>query len=91
MNIPAVTSIDNALQIYYSHPEIGNTEIKALFGKHSSATISKLKRAVKDKMNEQDTLSYGINKINTSIAYDVWGIDVADLERRRKKLRDLNL
>ena len=38
-----------------------------------------------------ESLSYGMNKINTNIAYVVWGIDIADLERRRKKLRDLNL
>ena len=30
-------------------------------------------------------------RINTVIAYDVWGIDITDLERRRKKLKELSL
>ena len=91
MNIPQITSIDNALKIYYSHSEIGNKEITILFGRLSSATIAKLKKSVKVEMIKRDRLSYGINKVNTGIAYDVWGIDVDDLERRRKKLKALEL
>jgi len=91
MNIPQITGIDEALRIYYTHSEIGNKEIALLFGKLSSATISKLKKAAKTEMSRQGTLSYGANKINTSIAYDVWGLDVADLEKRRKKLKELAL
>lgn len=29
--------------------------------------------------------------VNTKVAYDVLGIDVEDLERRRKKLKELDL
>ena len=91
MNIPQITSIDNALRIYYSHPEIGNKEIVSLFGRLSSATTSKLKKLVKDEMINRSTLSYNMYKINTGIAFDVWGIDVADLEKRRRKLKALEL
>ena len=91
MNIPPITSIDTALKIYYTHSEIGNAEIKALFGSLSSATVSRLKAAVKDEMAKRDMYSYGIYKINTVVAYTVWGIDVMDLEKRRKKLKELAL
>lgn len=91
MNIPPITSIDNALKIYYSHSELGNKEIAALFGRLSSATISRLKKMVKGEMAKGDMLSYGIYKVNTVVAYNVWGIDVFDLEQRRKKLKELNL
>jgi len=91
MNIPQITSIDEALRIYYSHSEIGNKEITSLFGRLSSATISKLKRSAKEEMDKQDKLSYGMYKVNTNVAYSAWGIDVADLEKRRKKLQDLKL
>jgi len=91
MNIPRITSIDEALKIYYSNAEIGNKEIISLFGRLSSATISRLKKTVKEEMNRRNTYSYGNYKVNTGIAFDIWGIDVVDLEKRRNKLRDLNL
>jgi len=91
MNIPPVTSIDNALQIFYKHSEIGNKEISVLFGKLSTATISRLKKAVKIEMSKRDIYSYGMYKVNTTVAYDVWGLDVADLEERRNKLKALEL
>ena len=91
MNIPQITGIDTALKIYYSHSEIGNKEIVSLFGRLSSATTAKLKRAVKEEMIKRNEMSYGLNKIKTCTAFDVWGIDVTDLERRRKKLQALEL
>ena len=91
MNIPEITSINTALQIYYTHSEIGNKEITRLFGNRSSATISRLKSLVKDEMCKQEVKSYGANRVNTEIAYSVWGINVNGLEKRRKKLLELNL
>jgi hypothetical protein len=91
MNIPQITSIDNALKIYYTHPEMGNSEITSLFGRLSSATVSKLKKLAKKEMDKREIYSYGLHKVNTNAAYDAWGIDVADLEKRRKKLQALKL
>lgn len=91
MNIPQITSIENAIRIYYSYSELGNKEISHLFGRLSSATVSRLKKAVKDEMAKREILSYGMNRINTRTAYAVWGLDINDLERRMKKLKDLNL
>ena len=91
MNIPQITSIDTALGIYYKNTEIGNKEIKALFGNLSSATVCKLKKAVKTEMNKRDAMSYCANRINTVIAFETWHIDVVDLEKRRNKLSKLGL
>jgi len=91
MNIPSITSIDTALKIYYNNSELGNKEIKTLFGQRSSATISRLKRIVKAEMDTRAILSYGANKVNTIVAFEVWGIDVKDLEKRLKKIKELNL
>jgi len=91
MNIPPITSIEGALKIYYGNSELGNKEITALFGRRSSATVSRLKRVVKAEMNRKDILSYGANKVNTAVAFDVWGIDVKDLEKRMKKMKELAL
>jgi hypothetical protein len=91
MNIPQIKSIDETLRIFYNHPEIGNKEILSLFGSISSATVVKLKKLVKDEMLNRNKLAYGMYKINTTIAYEVWGIDIADLEQRRQKLAELKL
>ena len=91
MNIPPITSIDNALKTYYNHSEIGNAEITALFGRLSSATVARLKALVKDEMAKRDMYSYGMYKVNTAVAFEVWGLNINDLEQRRKKLQELGL
>ena len=91
MNIPPITSIHNALTIYYNHSELGNKEINALFGQRSPTTACRLKRIAKDEMNNRDVPSYGANKVNTRVAYDVWGLDIEDLENRMKKMKELGL
>ena len=89
--IPSITNIENALKIYYENSEIGNKEINCLFGNRSSATISRLKRLVKAEMIKRNMPTFNAYKVNTAIAYDVWGIDVTDLEKRMKKIKELSL
>ena len=91
VNIPPIASIENALRIYYSHSELGNNEIKSLFGKTSSNTIARLKRYARDEMMKRNIPSFGINNVNTAVAFDVWGIDVEDLEKRMQKMKALGL
>jgi DNA-binding transcriptional MerR regulator len=74
-----------------NHLEIGNKEIKTLFGERSSATISRLKKAVKSEMNKQGMYSHSANKVSTVVAFQTWGIDVNDLEKRKQKIEALNL
>ena len=89
--IPSITSIENALKIYYENAEIGNKEIKVLFGERSTVTISRLKKLAKSEMIKNDVPTFCSNKVNTSVAFNVWGIDVNDLEERRKKIKELSL
>ena len=91
MYIPSITSIENALKIYYENAEIGNKEIILLFGNRSSATISKLKNLVKSEMIKRNVPGFNAFRVNTAIAYDVWGIDIDDLENRMKKIKELSL
>jgi len=91
LNIPKYTSIDNALSIYYNNSELGNKEIIDLFGKMSPTTLSRLKKAIKNKMYELNIPSFGVNRINTKIAYEMWGIDVNTLKENRKELCELRL
>ena len=91
MSIPQITGIDNALRIYYNHSEIGNKEIIDLFGRRSSATVVRLKQQVKDEMHKRGVPSFGLNNVNTAVAFEVWGIDINDLETRKKKIQELKL
>jgi hypothetical protein len=83
--------IEMAVRLYYEKPEITNADIKALFSTGETQTI-KIKKAVKEEMenhlispNEQEVP----HSVNTEIAYEVWGIDIDNFEKRLKKLRTL--
>ena len=86
-----IVSIDVALKVYYSNPEIGNKEIRELFGPMSTSTLANMKRTVLREMTERGIKSFRDHTVNTKVAYEVWGLDVDDLEKRRKKLQALGL
>ena len=91
MKFKQVVNIDTALRIYYSFNEIGNKELVKLFGPTSSRTLTRYKDAVKAVQFERGVKTSGQYTINTELAYEVFGIDVARLERNRKKLISLGL
>jgi len=91
LNIPKITNISTAIRIYYSYPEIGNAEITELFGKRSPQTVSKLKEVVKNKMMEDGKPRFHPHRVNTTTAFEVWGLDISDLEHRQEKLKRLGL
>lgn len=85
------TSIDAALLVYYANTEIGNKQIRELFGNICNSTIARYKKAVLEQQAEDEVYTTGFNTVDTKTAYKVWGIDVDDLEKRRNKLRKLGL
>jgi DNA-binding Lrp family transcriptional regulator len=91
MYIPSITNIETALTIYYKHAELGNKEIKELFGCRSSATTSRLKRLARAEMIKRGIPTFNAYKVNTATAYKVWGIDIDSLEQRMRKIKELSL
>lgn len=91
MKVKPFVSINEAIRIYYTYPELGNKEIKELFGNLANSTISHYKKEVREMQSEKGIKTSQKNAVNTEVAYEVWGIDVADLERRRKKLKELGI
>lgn len=91
MKVKPFVSINEAIRIYYTYPELGNKEIRELFGNLGNSTISNYKKAVRDIQIERKVKTSQKNAVNTEIAYEVWGIDVKDLEQRRKKLKELGM
>jgi len=42
-------------------------------------------------MIKNDIPTFNANKVNTELAFFVWGIDINDLEKRRNKIKQLSL
>lgn len=80
--------IETAVRLYYEKPEINNADIASLFDTGETQTI-KIKKAVKAEMAKRGMKSWLPYSVNTKIAFEVWGIDIADFENRLKKLRTL--
>jgi hypothetical protein len=91
MKTKAITDIDTALRIYYQYPEIGNSQIRELFGVTNGRTLARYKRAVQEEQMNRNVKTSQLHTVNTEVAYDVWGIDVVGLEKRREKLKKLGL
>lgn len=89
MKVKQIADIDTALRIYYQYPEIGNKQIRELFGGLGNSTIANYKRAVLDKQIEIGKKTSAAHTVDTETAFDVWGIDVENLEKRKLKLKKL--
>lgn len=86
MNVP---NIETAVLTYYSCIEIGTKEIKAIFGVGDS-TAGKMKKPVFERMALEKKKAWKRDNVITEIAFEVWGLDIADLEKRLKKLKSLS-
>ena len=65
-----------ALRIYLEHTEIDTCDIRELFD-CASNTATRLKKVAMELM------------VDTAIAYEAWGIDIDEVEKRLKKLNSL--
>ena len=92
MKHKAPVSIDTAIRIYYQYPEIGNAQIRELFGLSAGlSTVCRYKKPVLEAQAANGVMTAQPYTVDTETAYKVWGIDVEDLIRRREKLQKLKL
>lgn len=91
VRVPQVADISAAIRLYYEHTEIGNKDIRAIFGDMGNGRIGRLKQLVLKAMHERGTVHYNAQYVNTEVAYDVWGINIDKLTAGRKKLQQLGL
>lgn len=82
--------IKTAVRIYYTKPEIVTDDIRKLFSVGKS-TAQKLKNQVRNVMAEKGVKVWLPYSVNTKVAYEMWGLDIADLENRLKKLQRLGM
>ncbi len=82
--------VETAVRIYHENTEIGSAEIVELFGgKLSSSTVCRLKDEVRKVQIERNVKTWSSYSVNTKIAYEVWHLDIDDLEKRLAKLQKL--
>lgn len=91
VRVPQVTSLETAIRLYYERIELSNSDIRELFGKLAPATIKSLKNKALAIMTEPNTPVWNAQRVNTEIAYEAWGLNIADLERRFKKLKAMEV
>lgn len=84
-----ISDVETAVRIYYAYPEIGNDEISKLFGTSCRSTLTSLKTKAREEMNNENVKSFRTYTVNTKCAYRAWGLNIKELERDLKKLRDL--
>lgn len=79
-------SISELVDIYDTRLELGNAELRKIFGERiSTATIAQLKRKVRAAQGDLPVM--GTHAIRTDVAYKVWGIDIAELHKRAEYAR----
>ncbi len=87
-----IRDIDTALRIFWTHTELTSAHIRELFrGNISTSTVTKYKEMVRNEQRERGIKTCMYNTVNTRVAFEVWGIDVDDLEKRRAKLIKLGM
>lgn len=89
VRIPQLVSLETAIRLYYSRIELSNNDIRELFGKLGSATVVKLKKKARQVMQERGRMAWNAQLVNTEDAFTAWGLDIADLERRHKKIQSM--
>ena len=87
----APVNLDETIRIYYTYPEIGNAEIKKIFGPMGSFKMTRLKNMARVLQDEKEIKTMGQYSVNTELAFKAWGIDIAKLERSKEKLNKLGL
>jgi hypothetical protein len=92
IRVPPIVSLETAVRLYYEKLELGNAELRELFGaRHSPKTFARLKEYARARMKEHNIDTYGLYTVNTKAAYEAWGLNIADLETRYQKLRKLSM
>lgn len=92
INIPMIGSIQTAIRLYYRPQDfLFNKDIKELFPGIGDVRVQKLKQLAKAKTAERNGMLLNSHSVNTKDAYEAWGLDIEDLEKRYAKLKKLGV
>lgn len=85
---PRVVSMMTAFNIYYNNYELGSAEIRKLFD-CSPSTATKLKKIARQYQEDRGVMTFSDTTVNTKCAYEAWGIDIADIEKRVRRFQKI--
>lgn len=88
VRIPQYKDLKTAIDLYIKRTELSNADIETLFGHLSKDKMAKLKSLARDQMVEDCYPSWNASYVNTEAAYKAWGLDINDLKRRYRELRE---
>lgn len=93
--IPQLQPFDEVLTIYYSKSTIGNSELDLIFKSNKKGCSlslrkkSELKKIVNAKLIENGGMLLGGSTVPTRLAFEVWGINIEEIEENFLKLKKL--
>ena len=83
---------DIVIRIYHEYPnEIGNAQLKELFGVSSGNAISKIKTGIRKKMIENGNVVWNPMNVSTKATFEFAGINIDDYKRRYREKKRLGL
>ena len=71
VRVPQVADISAAIRLYYERTEIGNKDIRAIFGDMGNGRIGRLKQLALEAMHERGTVHYNAQYVNTEVMDDI--------------------
>ena len=91
MSKPKQINVKEAVKIYYSKIEIGTSDIKRIFSVSSDTSAGRLKKQVREQMALENKKPMFSGNVLTKTAFEVWGLDIKELERMYNKSIALGL
>ncbi len=79
----------SAIRLYYSKGYLNNKDIGQIFGTEVKSTIYQMKKPVTEEEKKRNLPVAVPFHINAKIAFEMWGLDIAELEKNQKKLNAL--
>ncbi len=89
MNIPQIASIETAVRIYNERDCLYTKDIRELFPGICKITVARLKDAARAEASSRGMFQYDTRSVWTRSAYRAWGLDIEQLEYKRRKCEQL--
>lgn len=91
VRVPQITDLRTAIELYLKRSELSTQDIEALFGNISKGSMVKLKQLAREKIAEKGIRVWNPRHVNTEAAYEAWGLDIEDLKRRYRELKEFEM